>query len=72
MTALSSGLCTHHQQISCNKNERIPMKGLKGYARNHLLGAMACVSNEDPNQCFMGKNLRYRNAVTEGEIFAYP
>lgn len=48
------------------------MKGLKGYARNHLLGAMACVSNEDPNQCFMGKNLRYRNAVTEGEIFAYP
>ena len=36
--------------------------------------ALAYLSNEGPNQCFMGKNVRFGNAVCliEAEIFAYP
>lgn len=52
-------------QISRVDNERILMWGQ--VHTQETARAAACISNEDPNQCFIGKNGRYRNAA----ILAY-
>lgn len=58
--------------LTCKSKNSI--EGTKKLCGKYLLWLWPTYQNEGPNQCFMGKNVRYRNSVCliDAEIFPYP